>query len=458
MLGDPGDFLIRRGVHIMLDGLIQHLLEKRPDDPFELMIELLRTGHVGTAIGEWRDLPEPRIDKLLHVSEAYTADTSPTKMLLTTGLFQNTGGGAHIFQSVAKAEWEMSRDKGRNKEYLAIDGHAPFREHGEALLFGKDNPVLADRCVATCQTVSGAGALRLAAEFYRQFLPLGTVAYVSDPSPESHTRTFEALGFPVKQYSYWSRLSHRLDFDLLCRDLRTAANGSIVVLQPHGHIPTGTDITREQWAALADLVHQKRHHVLFHAAGLGCASGDPAEDAWPIRHFAAKELEFAVTQSFSRNFGLAGERPGLLHFVCLTPKATRAVQSQIKALVRPMYSNPPAYGALIVSKVLGDRTLQTEWAAELKALVARTNAGRKRLAQNLASLGGLQRWDYINSMDCGPFIATGFSEKQVAHLASTHHLFIGSTGCFSLEAAISLGEGATSRLAAALHETASMEK
>ncbi len=35
--------------------------------------------------------------------------------------------------------------------------------------------------------------------------------------------------------------------------------------------------------------------------------------------------------------------------------------SQLKIIVRPMYSNPPVYGARLVQAVLGDAELRTQW-------------------------------------------------------------------------------------------------
>lgn len=46
----------------------------------------------------------------------------------------------------------------------------------------------------------------------------------------------------------------------------------------------------------------------------GFASGNFDDDAWAIRHFASRpSMEMAVAQSFSKNFGLYGERVGALH-------------------------------------------------------------------------------------------------------------------------------------------------
>jgi len=49
---------------------------------------------------------------------------------------------------------------------------------------------------------------------------------------------------------------------------------------------------------------------------------------------------------------LYGERAGALHFVCKSKDVADRVMSQVKLIIRPMYSNPPLHGAQIVSRIL----------------------------------------------------------------------------------------------------------
>lgn len=43
-----------------------------------------------------------------------------------------------------------------------------------------------------------------------------------------------------------------------------------------------------------------------------------------------------------------------------------AVKSQLQQIARPMYSNPPVHGALIVSIILNDPDLKNLWLKEVK--------------------------------------------------------------------------------------------
>lgn len=59
--------------------------------------------------------------------------------------------------------------------------------------------------------------------------------------------------------------------------------------------------------------------------------------------------------------GLYGERVGLFSLTTSNPEEKARVDSQIKIIVRPMYSNPPIHGARIASTILGDASLKASW-------------------------------------------------------------------------------------------------
>lgn len=56
----------------------------------------------------------------------------------------------------------------------------------------------------------------------------------------------------------------------------------------------------------------------------------------------------------------------LYSVLCEDEKQAVAVKSQLQQLARPMYSNPPVHGALVVSTVLGDPELKKTWLKEVK--------------------------------------------------------------------------------------------
>lgn len=60
----------------------------------------------------------------------------------------------------------------------------------------------------------------------------------------------------------------------------------------------------------------------------------------------------------------------LCSVLCEDEKQAVAVKSQLQLLARPMYSNPPLHGALIVSTILGDPKLKKLWLKEVKVIAA----------------------------------------------------------------------------------------
>lgn len=56
-----------------------------------------------------------------------------------------------------------------------------------------------------------------------------------------------------------------------------------------------------------------------------------------------------------------GERVGAFTLVCSSEEEAKRVMSQVKILIRPMYSNPPIHGARIVHTILSRPELKKIW-------------------------------------------------------------------------------------------------
>lgn len=95
----------------------------------------------------------------------------------------------------------------------------------------------------------------------------------------------------------------------------------------------------------------------------GFASGDCERDGAAIQRFLEKGLAMALSQSYAKNMGMYGQRSGALSIVCADPKEAAAVESQVKAVARAMYSNPPCHGAYLVHEILSDAKLKQQWCA-----------------------------------------------------------------------------------------------
>jgi len=57
--------------------------------------------------------------------------------------------------------------------------------------------------------------------------------------------------------------------------------------------------------------------------------------------------------------------------------------SQLKILIRPLYSNPPIHGARIAGKILTQQDLRSLWLKEVKHMADRIITMRQQLVDNL---------------------------------------------------------------------------
>ena len=227
---------------------------------------------------------------------------------------------------------------------------------------------------------------------------------------------FQAAGLPYKQYKYWDAGKRGLNWDLdgMLADLQAAPDKSVILLHACAHNPTGVDPTAEQWKKIAAVIRAKNHLPFFDSAYQGFASGDLERDAWALRYFVREGFELLAAQSFAKNFGLYNERAGTISFVCASAAQAKVVLSQVKMVIRPNYSNPPAHGARIVAIVLSDPALYAEWKEELKGMSGRINAMRKELRSALEKSNTPGDWAHITSQ-IGMFSFTSDSTRTHAH-------------------------------------------
>jgi aspartate aminotransferase, mitochondrial len=71
--------------------------------------------------------------------------------------------------------------------------------------------------------------------------------------------------------------------------------------------------------------------------------------------------QIALSQSYAKNMGLYGERAGAFSLICSSKEEAAATMSQLKIIIRPMYSNPPVTGARIAVEILTDPELRSLW-------------------------------------------------------------------------------------------------
>lgn len=66
---------------------------------------------------------------------------------------------------------------------------------------------------------------------------------------------FQAAGFQdIQQYYYWDDRQQDVVLEKLLEDLEAAPEGSVVVLSASAHYPTGSVLSKNQWAVITQLL------------------------------------------------------------------------------------------------------------------------------------------------------------------------------------------------------------
>jgi aspartate aminotransferase len=167
-------------------------------------------------------------------------------------------------------------------------------------------------------------------------------------------------------------------------------------------------------------------------------------------------MEFAVAQSFSKNFGLYGERVGALHVVARSPDSAAKVEAKLKKIQRAEITSTPSFGAKIVATIVQDATLREQWHQDMRTMSGRLQDMRKRLHAELIKRSTPGNWDHLLTdvglrsinppsllariglhvglltgftlQQIGMFSMTGLSPEQVANLRDKFHVYLLPSG------------------------------
>jgi aspartate/tyrosine/aromatic aminotransferase len=368
-------------------------------------------------------------DPILGTTLAWKADKDPKKINLGVGAYRDDNELPQVFQAVRRVEQEIVFDLKNDHEYLPIDGHAGFVKYSRELLFGKESAAVKGNRVASAQAISGTGALRVAFEFINTHA--SSVILVPNPTWITHHAIIKNAGLKFQEYPYYDEKTRGLNFEGFIGALKQAKPGTWVLLHACAHNPTGVDPTFEQWKQVAAVMKEGGLLPLFDSAYQGFATGDLVQDAAAIRFFVEQGFQTIVTQSFAKNMGLYGERVGAIHIVCTDDKTAEIVLSQLKLVIRPMYSNPPAHGAKVAAAILGDPKNFKEWQDELTKVSHRIIHMRKILRQKLEDLKVPGSWTHITSQ-IGMFSYTGLTPEQCDIVINKHHVYLLRNGRISM--------------------------
>ena len=357
------------------------------------------------------DLALAPADPILGMTDLFLADTRVQKANLGVGVYQDESGKLPLMESVRRASDILAADP-KPYNYLPIDGDASYDTAVVKQVLGVDHPAVTGGLAVSVQTLGGSGALKVGGDFLHAIG--ATTVLLSDPSWDNHAAILGGAGLKVGYYRYYDAANRCVDFDGMTDDLRAAEPGTVVVLHGCCHNPTGYDLTREQWDQVLDVVEAGRLVPFIDMAYQGLAES-PEADAYAIREAARRDLPAFCANSFSKVFGLYGERVGGLTLVTASPDEAKRVRSQVKLRVRANYSSPPTHGAAIVDTILASGELTSLWSGEVATMRDRIKAMRAGLADGLRAAGVTGDVSYITTQR-GMFSYSGLTRDQMVRL------------------------------------------
>lgn len=373
-------------------------------------------------------VPAAPADPILGLTEEFKSDSRVTKINLGVGIYKNEEGQTPVLATVKKAEAALLESE-KTKSYLTIEGTAEYGAAVQKLLFGSESKIVTEKRAKTAQAPGGTGALRVAGEFIKRELNAGKI-WISNPTWANHVGVFTAAGVETAQYNYYNAETHDKDFAAMLTSLEAAQAGDVVLLHGCCHNPTGIDPTATEWEQLAKLCADKALLPLFDFAYQGFSKG-VEEDAAGLRIFAQYCDEILVASSFSKNFGLYNERVGAFTLVAKDSDIAATAFSQVKKIIRSIYSNPPAHGAAVVTYILNNEALRNEWEQEVTEMRDRIQEMRTLFVQTLKDEGVTQDFSFIEAQN-GMFSFSGLSKEQVNRLKDEFAIYIVGSGRISV--------------------------
>ena len=378
------------------------------------------------------DVPIAPPDAILGVNAAFRADSSPKKISLGVGAYRTSQGKPYVLPVVRKVEQQIASDPTTDHEYLPQHGLNKFNTLSARLILGSNSLAIQQgRCV-TVQALSGTGALRIGFTFVSKFINPKTKVYVPNPTWSNHKNVVPASGLPsTLQYRYFDSKTGGVDEIGLIEDLSNAPHHSIILLHGCAHNPTGADPSKQLWRRILAVCQERQLIPFFDNAYQGFASGSLDEDAWSVRLFVDAGMEAFISQSYAKNMGLYGHRTGAFSIILKDSTYADAVQSQLKSIIRAMYSSPPLHGARIAAAILDDEMLFKEWEDELKNMSGRIKDMRIKLKAALEKNGTPGTWDHIVNQ-IGMFSFTGLTKQHVSFMREKYHIYMTDNGRISM--------------------------
>ena len=363
-------------------------------------------------------------DPILTLVETFNKDTRESKVNLGIGLYYDEAGRIPLLESVRQAEAARAAQPAA-RPYQPMEGAANYRQAVQHLLFGAEHPAVKEGRIATIQTIGGSGAIKIGADLLKRYFPASEV-WVSSPTWDNHRSMFEGAGFKVHDYPYYDASTGGVNFAAMLDTLKSLPAKSIVLLHPCCHNPTGVDLNQEQWLQVIAVAKANQLIPFMDIAYQGFGDGLD-EDAFAIRAMTEAGVSFLLSNSFSKNLSLYGERCGGLSVICQNAEEANRVLGQMKFTVRRNYSSPPTHGGQVTAAVMNTAELRAIWEGEVAEMRVRIKAMRQKLFEVLTAKVPGRDFSYFVKQR-GMFSYTGLTPEQVDRLREEFAVYLVRSG------------------------------
>lgn len=362
-------------------------------------------------------LKQQPADKILALMQMYREDPRDTKVDLGVGVYKDATGLTPVMRAVKAAEHQLWETQD-SKAYTGLIGDPAFGDAMVDLVLGNAVP---RATVAAAATPGGTGAVRQAFELIQMARP-GARVFVSDPTWPNHLSILAYLGMEMVPYRYFDNETRGVDFDGMIADLKTAQKGDVILLHGCCHNPTGANLNSSEWDEVIKVLLDTGATPMIDIAYQGFGDGLQA-DAAATRKVVAAVPECLIAASCSKNFGIYRERTGLLMAISADTGAKGLNQSTLAFLNRQNFSFPPDHGARVVTMILTDDELRTDWEAELEDIRTSMLGLRKELADELQCVSGSDRFGFL-AQHRGMFSRLGTTPELVEQLRTEHGIYM----------------------------------
>ena len=373
----------------------------------------------------FKNLQQQPPDKILALMTAFKEDPRDQKLDLGVGVYKDPTGITPIMRSIKLAEkkwWEIES----SKSYVGLVGDPAFSDAMISLVLGNS---IQRNLIASAATPGGTGAVRQGFELFKIANP-GVRVFVSDPTWPNHISILQYLNIPFETYRYFDNETRGVDFDSMVSDLSRAKAGDVILLHGCCHNPTGANLDKQQWKIIIDLLNKNGATPMIDLAYQGFGDG-LEEDVYATRLIAESVPETVIASSCSKNFGIYRERAGLLMLVSQDSSKRNINQSMLAYLNRQNYSFPPDHGSRLVSIVLNDKDLRSDWMSELEDIRNSLLNLRVQLSDELQKISGSDRFGFIASHR-GMFSRLGATPSQVEKMRKEFGIYMVSDSRFNV--------------------------